>query len=269
MLAKNTQSTDVEGHRRATGAVLPHEQSITARLAAAGSRRAELEQVLAAAPTEAPLHVYRELVVADNIAGKASEVTRLKLFRQLRERYRLDSSSEEFRAFRWAIRLAPNAHDRGLACFLMMARSDRLFRDLSLQIVEHSTEGSVIDSMAVEDYLKSVLSGESTTWSADTIEHVRQHVLAALKDFGVLHGSQTKTRVAFRPGPVPVAFGAHLAKAEGNTGRQTLSSKWFRLLGLDEERAADGLRAAHRAGLLTFRMQADVVELELPELAVA
>jgi hypothetical protein len=69
-----------------------------------------------------------------------------------------------------------------------------------------------------------------------------------------------------RPGAQVALFAARLGRLQGLSDRQVLDSDWFRLLGLDGERASDLLYAANRAGVLGFRMQADVVELTLPPL---
>lgn len=93
-----------------------------------------------------------------------------------------------------------------------------------------------------------------------------QHVLSSSKDFGVLGGSAHKRTVRPRPGAPVAAFAVRLARLEGLTDRQALESRWFRLLGLDRGRVVDLLYAARREGALDFRIQADVVEIDLPPL---
>lgn len=264
MIVEHTQA-DLTDRLSSFSPSMGYGQAVTARLAAAGSRRGEIERLLACTPADAPLASYQERIIRENVAGKVSEVSRIKLFRQLRERYVLEFALPEFRAFRWAFDVAGSANDRGLICLLMMARADSLFRELSRRVISSHAEASVVSPTFVESELESLLRKAGVTWSADTIQHVRQHVLSSLKDFGVLEGSRTKVRKSVRPGPVVAAFAAYLADLEGNTPRQTLSSVWFKLLGMDEDRAAESLRNAHRAGLLAFRLQADVVELKLPQ----
>jgi len=64
-------------------------------------------------------------------------------------------------------------------------------------------------------------------------------------------------------------FASRLARLEGLTDRQILDAPWFRLLGLDYHQTVEVLYAAARSGVLTFRLQADVAELSLPELEAA
>lgn len=245
----------------------PDVQPITARLAAAGSRRWELEALLAAAPSSAAGAAYAELILTGNVAGKASAVSRLKLLAQLRARYQLDPEVAEFRAFREAMNLDSNSKERGLLCYLMMARGDRLFRELSLLLLSSVTrQQTVVDARHFEGAVRDHVAAGGCRWSDETLQHVRQHVLSSLKDFGVLRGSRTKRLAEIRPGPTVALFAARLSELEGLTSRQVLSSRWFRLLRLEPGLVAQVLREAQRVGLLTFRMQADVVELVLPPL---
>ncbi len=247
----------------------PDAQPLTARLAAAGSRRRELEAVLAAAPRHALSKDFAELVLQQNVAGKGSAVSRSKLLGQLRARYVLDSCVAEFRAFRAAMARERNSSDRGLLGYLMMARSDRLMREASLLVLEDHRVKAAQDAKGFEKRFIELLQEDDIQWSSETVRTVARHILSSLKDFGILSGSQKKYYAAFRPGPGVILFAARLAELEGLTGRQTLSSRWFRLLRLEERGAANALLDAHRAGLLSFRMQAEVVELALPPMEFA
>ena len=247
----------------------PDAQPLTARLAAAGSRRQELEAVLAAAPRHALPKDFAELVLQQNVAGKASAVSRAKLLGQLRARYLLDSCFAEFRAFQAAMVKDRNSSDRGLLCYLMIARSDRLMREASLLLLEYYRVKATLDAKGFKLTLEEHLQENDIQWTSETVGTVARHVLSSLKDFGILSGSQKKYYAAFRPGSGVILFAARLADLEGLTGRQTLSSRWFRLLRLEKGGAANALLDAHRAGLLSFRMQAEVVELALPPMEVA
>lgn len=249
-------------------ALAPDAQPITARLAAAGSRRFEIEALLGTAPPDASVDELRELVLRANVAGKGSAASRAKVWWQLRARYMLDPSIAEYRAFASALRAGDGHAERGLVCFLMMARSDRLFREVALECVSPylARGGTVIENEPVDRALRSRLAGAGLTWSEETIETVRQHFFSALKDFDLIRGSRTRRTVRPRPGAPTTLFAARLGRCEGLTDRQVLESRWFRLLGLDGSQVADLFYAAQRAGILGFQMQADVVELRLPPL---
>jgi hypothetical protein len=246
---------------------MPDDQPITARLAAAGSHRAELEALLAAAPDDAGTAALRSLAIDGNVIGKGSAAARAKTWTNLKARYVLDPAVAEYRAFAGAMRSTATAGDRGLICLLMLARTDRLFREVTLACVSPclARAGATIDAAAVQAAVEARAAASGARWTASTLETVRQHVLSALKDFGVLRGGPIKRTAPVRPGGPVALFAARLGRLEGLTDRQVLAARWYRLLGLDAEAVADHLYRAAREGLLGFRMQADVVELTLPQ----
>lgn len=244
----------------------PDSQPISARLAAAASRRADLELLLAAAPPDASQDQFRRLVLEQNVAGKGSAVSREKLWAQLRLRYVLDRSIPECAAFLSAMASASSPTERGLLCLLMMARTDRLLREMTLRSVGPllTKDGVLIPTGQLQSDLDSYIKEHGLEWSPDTLESVRQHLMASLKDCGVLQGSRTKRTVRPRPGVQFTLLATCFGLSEGLTPRQLLDARWFRLLGLGTEQAADLLYAAALGGVLEFRMQAEVVELRLP-----
>ena len=241
-------------------------QPITARLAGAGSLRLELEALLAAAPTHASSDDYRNLLLKENVAGKASAMGRMWAWKRLKLRYALDPTLVEHQAFVKAMRSSPDPTDRGLVSFLMFARTDRLFREVTLERVSPhlQNEDTTIEPSAIEVAVRSRMQTAGLCWSAATLERAHNHLLTALKDFGVVRGSRHRRTIRLRPGGQTTLFACWLGHYQGLTDRQVLDSPWFRLLGIDFQQTADLLYVAHRQGLLGFRMQADVVELSLP-----
>jgi hypothetical protein len=255
----------------AGGLPAPDEQVFAPRLSGAGSLRRELEAVLAAAPPGADHSTYRRLILELNAAGKATASMRMWTWKRLKIRYLLDPEVPEFRAFAAGMRATRSPGDRGLLCFLMLSRTDRLFREVTLQTVSpHLREpGTVIPPESVDEAIVTIQREGRFDWSAETVAGERSHVLSALKDFGILQGAREKRTCRPQPGPPAVVFAAQLGRLEGLTDRGLLTSRWFRLLGLDEPEVVDLLYAATRERALTFRMQAGVVELSLPEVASA
>lgn len=245
-------------------------QPITSRLAGAGSLRPELEALLVAAPTDATTAAYRDLVLQANATGKGSASARIQVWKRLRLRYVLDPTAPEFRAFLEGMRSpAATTDDRGLLCLLMLAWTDRLFRELTLSCVSPllRRDGTAVDPATIDAEITRVAHEGEYRWSQSTREHIRSHLLSALKDVGVLRGSAAKRIVRPRPGAASVVFAVRLARLEGLSDRQALSSRWFALLGLDDRAATDALHAAARKDILGFRVQADVVEITLAAVA--
>lgn len=244
----------------------PDAQPFVARLAAAGSRRPELEALLLAANIATPFERLRELVLIENIGRKRSEASRQKVWRQLRERYVMDPAVAEYRTFVDIWHSAIGQSERGLLEYLMMARVDRSFRELTQGVLAPlaARPGSTVDTQLAMQHLDDLLADVGLAWSDVTRESVSQHALAALRDFGVLEGGTRKRSVRINPGPTATLFAAQLGRLAGLTDAQILDSVWFSLLGRDRAGASELLFAAHRAGALVVRMQAEVVELELP-----
>jgi len=263
--------TSCTRHRpRAATLRLPAEQPITARLAGAGSVRSELQALLAATPRAAGRSEFRPLILESNITGKSSAVTRKKVWQRLKDRYVLDPAVPEYRAFVAAMAGTTDAREQGLLCLLMMARCDRLFREVTLECVSPllQRDRTVIDPGTVHVAIEMRVVAGGRRWTPDTLEHVRQHVLSALKDFGVLAGSRAKRTVRPRPGLAATVFAARLARLEGLPDRRVPESDWLRLLGMNSDGAATLLYEATRHGALSFRVQADVVELSMPDVNI-
>lgn len=250
---------------------LPDEQPFTPRLSGAGSLRRELEAVLAAAPPDADPATYRKLILEANAASKASASMRMWTWKRLKVRYLLDPTVAEFRAFAEGMWATRSPADRGLLCLLMLARTDRLFREVTLSTVSPylSEPDTVIAPEAADEAIAAIRSQGRFHWSAETLAGVRSHLLSSLKDFGILRGAREKRTCRVHPAPAVTVFAAQLGRLEGLTDRGILTSRWFRLLGLGEREVVDLLHAASRDRALTFRMQAGVVELSLPEVASA
>jgi hypothetical protein len=143
---------------------LPDRQPLVQRLAGVGSMRAELEALLAASPTDASPALYRELVLDRNVTGKRSASTRLWAWKRLTIRCLLDPAVPECEAFLAGMRGTASAPERGLLCALMFARTDRLFREVTLECVSPylAQESTLIDPVTVR------ASAPSRRWSYTT-----------------------------------------------------------------------------------------------------
>jgi hypothetical protein len=172
----------------------PDAQPITVRLAGAGSLRRELEALLAAAPAGASPDDFRHLLLQQNVAGKGSANARMWAWKRLKLRYALDPAIVEHCAFLAAMRATADAHERGLICLLMFARTDRLFREVTLECVSPylAREGTVIEPTAIEAAIRGRSDAGGSHLSASTLDRAHKHLLAALKDFGLIRGSRLR-----------------------------------------------------------------------------
>ena len=244
---------------------LPDEQPFLPRLSGAGSLRRELEAVFAVAPSDSALAAYRDLLLVQNAAGKGSVSMRNWTWKRLKNRYLLDPSVSEFVAFRGAMDEAHDPSERGLLAFLMMARTDRLFRDVTLEIVSPLLDSadSLIAAEKIRDAIQARAEIHQLRWTDNSIRGVTSHLLSSAKDFGLLTGAASKRTQRVRPGPSSASFAVQLSRLEGLSDRQSLESRWFRLLGMSFDRVLSVMFDAARAGVLEFRFQADVAEITL------
>jgi hypothetical protein len=149
---------------------------------------------------------------------------------------------------------------------LMFARQDRLFREVTLDILvpRLGRTGEVIHPALVREDVEARRRAAGLEWSEESLAAVAIHVASSWKDFGLVEGSKERRISLLRPSHPTVRFAVELGRAEGRTDRQVLDSPWFRLLGIDATAAESALRAAARDGVLQFRAQADVIEITLP-----
>lgn len=248
----------------------PDDQPITARLAGAGSMRAELAAVLDAASGEPSAEEFRRLIFDENAARKRSGTARMWAWKRLKLRYALDQiSTTEFRAFLMAYRTATSNADRGLVVGLMLARTDRLFRDITLKRISPQLSGDPrpIDPATVAADVHVIREVSGLVWSDESMRSVVNHLISSWRDVGLIASGRGVEPMRVAPGPSATSFATALGKAEGLTDRAVLKSRWLQFLGADETQSVELVRSAAAAGFLSFRMQADVVEIRIADMA--
>ena len=252
---------------RSSDLVAPDAQPYLPRLSGAGSLRRELEAVLDLAAPSTTLNGFRELILNRNAAGKRTASMQMWTWKRMKVRYLLDPHVPEFRTFERAMAATSDPGERGLLAFLMMARTDRLFREIATaEISIHlARPGTVIDPDGVRSAIQTIAARANAPWSDSVIEGLTSHVLSSAKDFGLLQGSRPKRVATIRPGTAAVRFAVELSRLEDLTDRRTLESRWFRLLGLDLNAVLNLMHSAAREGAFGFRFQADVAEIVLHE----
>src|SRR5205814_7682602 len=127
---------------------------------------------------------FRRLIVEDNVTGKSSHAQRVQVWWRLKLRYVLDPRFVEFRAFRAAMASSVIATERGLLCLLMFARTDRLFREATLQCVSPrlaSDWPEAIDHEEVERTISRIAESVGHQWNPTTLGRSRGHLLSSLK----------------------------------------------------------------------------------------
>lgn len=187
-------------------------------------------------------------------------------WKRLKLRYALDATdTSEFRSFRRAFASAASTAERGLVVGLMLARTDRLFREVTLAEVSpySASEPHQIHPSTVAADVDDRRRASGLSWSAESLRSVTNHIVSSWRETGFIASGRGITTTHLTPGPVVGTFAAALGQAQGLTDRAAIRSNWFHFLGADESGAIELLRKAAAAGLLTFRLQADVAEIRI------
>jgi hypothetical protein len=241
------------------------------RLSARSALYTEFHQLLNADLGDRSKPDYRALVLDENCLSRPSVAARRKLWKELKGRYGLDAADPLFAAFREEWSRCASEPERGLTAYVLFALNDRLVADLGTQwlyplLRRAPAEIRLADLQA---FLKRSEGAhpEVRAWTEKTRLAVVQKYAASIRDFGLAKGIVRKTTVR------PALYGAPirlLVRALGLAGIAPFTlvqSPIFRLLALDGPEILDALGELNRTGALRFRMQGDVIELNVLEAA--
>ena len=237
------------------------------RLSARSALYTDLRLLLDGAEPTDPGQSYRALVLEENRLLRSSDSSRQKLWKELSARYRLDFTDQLFLAFASEWSRCFSEPERALTPYVLLALNDRLVADLGMYWLFDRVANAPAE-LRVDDVLaflgRSVRDHpEVGRWTVTTTLRVAQHYLASLRDFGLARGTVKKVAVrpALQAGPVRLLLRA-LALA-GASDMKSVQSPLFRLLAIDNAEVVDVLGELNRMGALRFRMQADVIELDV------
>lgn len=104
---------------------------------------------------------------------------------------------------------------------------------------------------------------EVKRWGGSTRLSLAQHYLGALRDFGFARGIARKRLARPHVGPRVVLFACELLLGRQVAPREILQHPLVRVLGLDLQGAIDALDELDRLGVIGFRAQGGVVNLDI------
>ncbi|CAN7565538.1 BrxA family protein [Variovorax sp. LjRoot178] len=241
------------------------------RLSARSALYTELHQLLDSEDRDLSLAEYRKRVIDENVLSKPSTASRVKHWQELKSRYRLDADDLLFAAFWTEWKRCASEAERSLTAYVLFALNDRLVADLGTEwlfplLRRAPAEIRLAD---VSAFIQRAFRAhpEARAWSEETRLAVAQKYMASIRDFGLARGTVRKTSIR------PALYGAPvrlLVRALGLAGIapiDVVQAPAFKLLCLDTTEVIDALGEMNRMGALRFRMQADVVELDVRECA--
>ena len=210
---------------------------------------------------------YQAFIIVENRLTRASGSARRKLWEELHKRYILDSSHPLFAAF-WSewIRAKPEA-ERALTAYVLFALKDPLVCDLGTNWLFPYLRLAPSE-IRVEEVLNFIQQSSSShpevaAWSAETIKRVAQHYMASVRDFGLARGKGRKLTVRPSLHAAPIRLLIKALRLTGTKDIDVVRSPIFRLLSLDSSEVINALSELNQRGELHFKMQADVIELDL------
>jgi hypothetical protein len=237
------------------------------RLSARSALYTELQLLLDRQPTALPARAYRSLVIDENFLARPSIWARRKLWEELHCRYRLDAHDELFKNFWMEWQSCGSDLERGLTAYVLLALNDRLVTDLGVEwlfplLVRAPAE---LRAQEVRAFIEreAVRHAEVLRWSEKTASAVAQKYCASIRDFGLAKGIAKKVTVRPSLHGAPVRLLLRALRLIGTADLEIIRHRIFRLLGIDVPQVITALGELNRLEQIRFRMQGDVVELDL------
>lgn len=147
-------------------------------------------------------------------------------------------------------------------------KNDQTLKAIILDVIQPRQMNGYSD-VSVEHVMRNlrdwVSEGKTTSeWGDKTILRVAQNAMAALRDFGVLHGRVNKT---ITPMYLPVeafTFLAYELWREGLSGEKVLNNEDWKLFFLPLQGVERFFLEAHQEKLLAYYAAGSIVRLEFP-----
>ena len=210
---------------------------------------------------------YRQLVIDDNILSRASTASRQKIWKELKARYILDENRPLFGAFWNEWQKCESEQERCQTAYGLLALNDLLVADLGMELLfprlRAAPKGiNVIDILSYMN-IKMKLHPELEQWSEKTKLAVSQKYLASIRDFGLAKGKLKKTTIRPALYGAPIRLLIRALKLHEIGDSDLITSPIFRLLAIDQKEVIGILSELNQRCELFFKIQGDVVELDL------
>lgn len=221
---------------------------------------AELAEVLAGLPLAAERAEYASAIIDDNLLGKSTAATRRLTSQRLSELYGLDRRLPLFRVLRrlWAA----DEPGRPLMALLCALARDPLLR-VTAEVVLALPQGA---ELARTSFLAAIRDAVGTRLNDATLDKVARNAASSWAQAGHLQGRVRKIRQRVTPTPGAVAMALWMGSLEGLAGRQLLDCRWVQILDRSGEALIETVLQAKQRGVLNARIDAGVVEIDLPQL---
>lgn len=210
---------------------------------------------------------YRNLIVRDNKLSRNSISSREKIWSELKKRYILDAGNHLFDIFWKEWKQCRSEAEKAQVVYFFFSLNDRLVADINTDflyplLIKAPTEIHVNDVLTFLDQSRTK-HPEVSMWVESTRFKISKHYLASIRDFGLAKGKYKKTTIRPALYGAPVRLLIRALKLKGVSTRDIISSSIFRMLAIDQSEVVDSLSQLNQKGDICFKIQGDVVELDL------
>lgn len=241
----------------------------SARNSSKGALLGEAALLLGALLRGVPKAELRSLALSGQLLTQRSYSNRERIFDTLSHRYLSYASQWMLDAFTTACALGPRSVEYISLLYLHYALRDRLTFDFVTEVLWKQQQAGklLVQREALLGLLESA-SGEQpqiARWSEGSRKKLAGSILTALRDFGLLQGTQQK-RLASPPLPLPTA--EHLLRllyVEGKRGREVLQDSAWRLFMMAEADVVHVLSRLAQARRIGFERSGTTVVLLFPD----
>jgi hypothetical protein len=256
-----------EGNGQTLVPALASATPYSSRLSARSALYTDLSLLLGTADRLLPSDEYRVLVLEENCLARASTSSRRKIWKELKSRYILDAGHPLFAGFWTEWTKSVSEQERGLTAYCLLALNDRLVADLSTELLFPLLRRAPA-ALAVGDvqaFLERAARAhpEVGDWSEQTKKALAQKYAASIRDFGLAKGMVRKTTIRPALYGAPVRLLVRALRLAGVSEMEIVRAPIFRLLALEGPEIIDAFGELNRQGALRFRIQGDVIELNI------
>lgn len=224
--------------------------------------------ILLSAPAPAG---FRAGVIDDNLLARRTAAARNKVWQELKARYILDPAHPLFAAFLAEWSRCSCEPERALTAYVLFALNDRLVSLLGTEwlfaLLRRAPAELRVDDVDAFILRARTAHPEVSGWSEHTRLGVAQKYCASIRDFGLAKGVTRKLTVRPALYGAPVRLLVRALRMARVAPPSLVQDPIFRLLGLDTWEVIDALGELNRTEALRFRMQADIVELDVERAA--
>lgn len=211
---------------------------------------------------------YRRSVLVDNCLSRRSISSRQKAWSELRKRYPLDKHSPLFDAFWREWLRCGSDQEQALTAYVLLALYDLLVADLGIEwlspyLRRAPAELRVADLRAFIEQKGTSSHPEVRGWTESTRHKIAKHFLASVRDFGLARGTTKKVSIHPALYGAPVRLIIRALRLARISDLDIVNSPLFRLIALEGVEVIEAFGELNQRGELRFRMQADVIDLEV------